>query len=165
MGTTRWVTRSSATTTRMPWVAMQVLQPHQAESLGLEPGSSHAYRYASRPFECLGYAIQPMLHCDLEATADGLVLYIHGVSIAGLGVLERWVQLQGRIQLKPAAQTTVAEQWLELSLGRRGPLAWAPQHSVSALADSLLEQMHERMQRALSRRMAAAMQAEASAPA
>lgn len=148
-----WVKRSSTRRAQGPWRADHPLRAEQAAAFGLKPGLKHSHTYASRPFVCMGYAIQPVLHCDLQTNNDGLRIQIQAVNIQGLGVLERWVRLQGWIQLNTRAQAITAEQWLEISLARRGPLAWAPADAAGAAAEQLLEEAHQRLQRTLWRRL------------
>jgi len=153
-----WVTRSSGRKAQCPWGVDHPLRAEDAAAFGLGPGLKHSHTYASRPFVCMGYGIQPVLHCDLDANSTGLRLRIHAVSLQGLGVLERWVRLQGWIQLSTQALVITAEQWLEISLARRGPLAWAPASTVGAVAEQLLEEAHQRLQRTLMRRLSTVQQ-------
>jgi hypothetical protein len=153
MRSSRWFTRSTSTLVQWPWRADQPPQAEQAQAIGLMPGTKHSHTYASRPFVCMGYAIQPVLHCDLTAESNGLLLRIHEVSLHGLGALERWVKLQGRIQLCTDHQAITVDQWLQISLAQRGPLAWAPISTLGGLAERLLAEAHQRMQRTLRRRL------------
>lgn len=149
----KWVTCQSATTTIWPWTQGSPLKQEQLKTLGLESDNEGGYQYTSRPFVCMGYTIQPRLQCNCRITRQGTELRIHAIRLAGLGIMERWVKLEGLIQLKHDKAQIEAQQWLKLSLAIAGPLAFAAQPAVEAATHHLLVEVHQRTHRAIGRRL------------
>jgi len=149
----KWVTRQSATDMIWPLAQGSPLRQEQLKTVGLEPAPEGGYQYTSRPFVCMGYTIQPRLLCDCGFTCQSTELRINAIRFAGLGVMERWVKLEGLIKLRHDKAQIQAQQWLKLSLAKAGPLAVAPHTAVEAATDKLLLEVHMRTHRAIGRRL------------
>lgn len=153
---TGWISARAEQAFELDGVDWRDLQGIGLEAFGLRPspcGNRDIWVYQSRPYRLLGYELQPQLRFNVQRSAQCLEFTIAEVLLRPSSRKEDWYKVRGRISLTPALMGTHSQQWFELSVARRGPLALLPSVGIGLLLERAVAESNARIGRALKRRL------------
>ena len=149
----RWIRRCIEGSLPIPSLSLDGLLTTPLEQLGLETDPDGDWLYRSRPYQLLGWTIQPILHCSAVHYGNGMTLHCHRIKIRGLGELAGWVHANGAVTVTSDQDGLVVLHWLELGVQTTGALSFIPGSLLDQMVMQGLKLSSQRLGRAVKRQL------------
>ena len=148
-----WIRRRIEGSFPIPSLTLEGLLTTPLEQLGLETDPDGDWLFRSRPYQLLGWTIQPILHCSAERYGHGMTLHCHRIKIRGLGELAGWVHANGAVTVTSDQDGLVVLHWLELGVQTTGALSLMPRSLLDQMVMKGLKLSSQRLGRAVKRQL------------